>query len=466
MLNVSDETKAAFLSDNCHKTIKIIFPELNLTLTNDRIVRDSLSLSEALSTDSNFEFVGCISSSFKVKVYNVNEKLKGKKIDVYITGGDTEEIPLFRGIVDSAKIQADRAFKEIEAYDYLYKAGQKNVADWYNGLSYPITIGQIKHSLMQKMGLEYVSSTLVNDGITIPEKQFEKIKNLQALTVLKSICQINGCFGIQNRYGVFEFKYLVGAFELIFPNEEFLPGNDIYPSPGRSETHTIDYWYADYYKELEFEEFEVKPVEKVQIRDSEEDEGVTVGSGTNKYIIQANMFAYGLDDSIIKKMANNVHSQIKGITYHPATISNVGLPFLECGDIVTYDIKKHYGEQGNYNVDTFIILNRTLKGEQLLWDEYRSEGEEEQKEFITDIQNQLSAMRNESPDMDGYYTADEVDGILDDNYLTADDTNDLFDDKLDLLETPTGFTVVSCYTLPTNREPDTIYLIQAGVIVI
>lgn len=463
MLTVSDETKAAFMRDGSHKTLRLVFPELNLEITNDRIVKDSLSLSEGISTDSNFEFVGCISSSLKIKIYNINNKLKGKKIELYIKADDTEEIPLFKGIVDSATIQAERAFKEIEAYDNLYTIGQKDVASWYNSLTYPTTIGAIRKSLFTKIGLNAVDCKLPNDDIVIPKKVFEKIETLQALVVIKSICQINGCFGIQNRSGKFEFRYLSGAYDRIFPGTDMYPSSDLYPVTDPVKAgNVIGYFDFESYKSIEFEEFEVKPVQKIQIRDAEEYKGVTYGSGTNKYIIQSNMFAYELPEADLTTIAKNIHKNIKNVSYHPCNIENLGLPFLECGDVISYKIVRHYGDTGNYNVNTFIILSRTLKGEQLLFDTYVSEGEEEQKEFITDIQSQLNALKQNPDD---YYTADEIDDMMEEIPDEAE-VMDMISDQVNDMEMATGWTVKSVNSLPVNKSPDTIYFIRGGMIII
>lgn len=470
MLNVSDATKSSYLKDGVHKTLRVYFPELNLTVSNDKIVKNSMSLSESICSGSSIEFVGCISSSLRIKLYDINEKLKGKKIELYIKAdGTSEEIPLFKGIVDSATIQAERAFKEITAYDILYTKGQTEVAGWYNSLHYPVTLGSIRKSLISAMGLPVVEIDLPNDGIVIPEKKFNNVESMKALTVLKSICQANGCFGMVNRDGKFEFKYLLGAYDRLFPSVNTIPSANLFPV-STSNDGRIGYVTFDAYKSLEYQEYTVKPVDRVQIRDTDEDGGVIYGGNTgNKYIIQSNMFAYELPDSTAMQMAANILGKIKDISFHPCNVENRGLPFVECGDIVTYPIQKHYGEKGNYNVNTFLVLSRTLKGDQILTDSYTSEGEEEQSEFITNIQAQLDAIRRSEPDMTGYYTADEVDDLVNtslEDYPTIEDTSGMINDQVMDLKTPTGWTVQSVSALPSNRSANTIYFIRGGMIIL
>ena len=471
MLPVSDATKQIYLQDSVHKSYRVYFPELSLTYGNESIVKESLSITESLSNGSSIEFVGCISSSLRIKLYNVQANVKGKRIEVYVTAGQTEEIPIFKGKVDTVTIQAEHAFKEIVAYDPMYSKGLADVADWYNNISYPTTLGNIRKSLESQLGYTTdLGVTLVNDDIVIPEKQYENVKALKAITILKSICQVNGVFGCVRRTdGYLEYRYLGSAYEPAILGDDFYLGDDSYLSS--TQIGRNGYFTFNFYKDAEYQEYEVKPVQRVQIRASEEDAGVIVGpSQGNKYIIQGNIFTYGLETSVLQTVANNILSKIGNVAFHPCNIKTIGLPFLETGDVISYPIRKMFVGEGNYNINTFIVLQRTLSGDQVLNDQYVSEGSEEQSEFITDIQAQLNTLKTNVPNLGkDYYTADEVDGLIDDTVDYIDDNfydTDEIDTEFAGLETPTGFNVVSCYVLPSNIAQDTIYLIQCGVTVL
>lgn len=476
MLDVTEATKQAYFRNSVHKYYRVVFPENGgLTFTNESIVKGSLSMTESLNSGDNIEFVGCISSSLKVKLFNVQADIKGKKIEVYVRAGDTEEIPLFKGKVDSAKIQAEHAFKEIVAYDPMYTVGQKDIATWYNGIVYPITLGNLRKSLQTQLGLSTDANvSLVNDNIEIPKKQYENVEALKAITILKSICQVNGVFGtIRRTDGKLEYRYVSSAYDPVLIGDDFFLGNDTYLSSdhiGRNGYLNLPYYKKD---GSEYQEYEVKPVERLQIRQSEEDKGVTVGNGTatsNKYIIQGNIFTYGLEESALRTIGNNILKKIGNIGFHPCNIKSVGLPYLEPGDIVNYPIRKMFVGNGSYNINTFLVLERTITGDQILEDNYVAEGDEEHKLFISDVQAQLNTLKTNVPNLgEDYYTADEIDDLLDDTKDYIDDNfYDMDDIDMDFanLESPTGFNVVSCYTLPTRVEPDTIYLIQGGVIMI
>lgn len=469
MLDVNEATKQAYLQDSVHKSYRVHFPELGLNFENDQIVKESLSITESLSSGSSIEFVGCISSSLRIKLYDVQVDVKGKKIAVYVTAGNTEEIPLFKGKVDTVTIQAEHAFKEIVAYDSMYASGLIDCASWYNNISYPITLGNIRKGIEEVMGFETDEGvSLINDNIVIPENQYESVKALKAITILKSICQVNGVFGCIRRLdGYLEYRSIGAAYEPAILGDFYL-GPDTYlsaPVDGRT-----GYFTFNFYKDAEYQEYEVKPVQRVQIRQSEEDAGVIVGGNQgNKYVIQGNIFTYGLETSVLQTIGNNILNKIGGVAFHPCNIKTIGLPFLEPGDVISYPIRKMY-VGGSYNINTFIVLERTLSGDQILNDNYVAEGDEFQKEFITDIQAQLNTLKTNVPNLGkDYYTADQVDDKLDDINDYIDDNfydMDEIDSDFAGLETPTGFNVVSCYQLPSRLEPDTIYLVQGGVLIL
>lgn len=362
MISVQNTTKQAWLSDRKINTVTISFPQLNLTFGIDDIDCDSFSLDESLCNADSMEFVGCIASRLKVAIYNISDNVKGKRIVVTIKAGNTETIPLFKGIVDSVEIDADSLFKTIVAYDDLYTAGQVDVADWYARLALPMTLGAIRASLMSYVGLTEVSGTnLPNDSVTI-YRTLENPDTIQALTVIKSICQINGACGIINREGKFEYRYIQTSIQTSYE----LP----------------------FHEKLKYEEFYCNAIQRVQIRDTEEDAGVSTSSSGNKYIVQANMFAYELATDVLRTMASNILAKINGFTYHPMRSIQNGLPFIEVGDTIEYNVSS----QG-YGVDTFLILSRTLSGIQFCRDTYESRGVQDQSEYISDLQAQVDVLK-------------------------------------------------------------------------
>ena len=362
MINVSNATKAAWMSDREVNHIVVSFPNLNLTYGNDSIEPNSLSWTEALSNADSMEFVGCISSSFGVSIYDIPDNVKGEYITVTFQAGNTDIIPIFKGYVDSVEIESDSLFKKIKAYDALYQAGQVDVAEWYARLSLPMTLGAVRASLMSYVGLTEVANTeLPNDDVVI-QRTLENPDTIKGLTVIKSICQLNGACGIINRDGKFEYRYVKESMENIYE--------------------------LAYHESLKYEEFYCNPIQRVQIRDMEEDAGVVTSSYGNKYIVQGNMFAYELATDVLHSIARNILDKINGFTYHPMRSIQNGLPFFEVGDTLECNVSS-----AGYGIDTFLILSRSITEVQFCRDTFEARGTQNQSEYITDIQAQVNVLK-------------------------------------------------------------------------
>lgn len=388
MINVSSATKAAWMSDRKVNHLVVSFPDLNLTYENDSIAPDSLSWTEALCNADSMEFVGCIASSFGASIYNIPDNVKGQYIEVTFQAGNTDIIPIFKGYVDSVEIESDSLFKKIKAYDALYNAGQVDVASWYARLPLPMTLGDIRASLMDYVGLTEVEDTeLPNDDVMI-YRTLENPDTIKGLTVIKSICQLNGACGIINREGLFEYRYVKESMESSY---QLL-----------------------YYESLKYEEFYCNPIQRVQIREMEDDAGVVTSGTGNKYIVQANMFAYELATDVLYSMANNILDKINGFTYHPMRSIQNGLPFFEVGDTLECVV-----DPEGYGVDTFLILSRTLTGVQFCRDTFEARGTQNQSEYITDVQAQVNVLRRTTKEIRNLSTK-IVDYILPTNIEESD----------------------------------------------
>lgn len=468
-MNVSDNIKKAYKENSITKYITLQLPEIEREIGTSQVYEESMYLCESILEKENIEFVGCIASKFSIKVHDLKDDIKGKKIValIHTEGTEDEPIQLFNGIVDSAVKQSNRLIKEIIAYDELYTKGNIEVSSWYNSLAFPISLKDLRDSLFKYIGITQEEKALPNDDILV-QKQYDP-KSLQALSVIKAICQINGAFGIINRDGNFEYRIL-GKISNPYPSMYLFPSTNLFPANPVVAVATAERIASEiqaenfsFYKKVNYEEYEVKPVDKLTIRQNENDAGVTYGAGTNNYIIQGNMFAYGLDASTLKNVAANIYQNVQGFSYHPFTSENNGLPFLECGkDAVSYtmiDYENSTNDNIAYNQQEFYILNRELTGIQALRDSYGANGEEYQTEFVTDLQTQIDVVKQN--------VKQEVENTIND-YDFSDKFADFTYDKDYLDEQFNSISqlkVLSVAALPENPDANTIYLIQGEVTV-
>lgn len=464
-MNVSQSVAKAYADESTHKNLYISFPELNLTLDKSQIHLESMSLTEAILDNENLSFVGCISSQFKVVVSGVTKEIKGTTIKAWITTDDTEGEPvlLFEGIVESAVLQGNRRKKEITAYDVLYTAGDEDVAEWWNGLVFPMTIKEIRNSLFSHLGLEHniaqSDASLVNDGIKVEnivvtdEETGEEVvkrpyepEELKALDVLKAICQINGVFGIINRYGLFEYRELCAASSTTsgaYPGATLIP--PFYPGVV-GVIEEADSHYFSHYRSVDWEEFKVKPIKRVVVRQNNKGKGGSYPeTGKNKYVVQGNMFTIGFEKEKLAKIAENIYSKVSGHSYYPYTSQNTGLPYVECGkdkaSFYVYDYEASAAQGKDvFKLCEFYIFKRVLKGIEALKDSYSAKGIENQRRFVTDL-NVRSDMLDERQD--------ETDRKVKE-----------LEEKMD-----NSLKIVSVEQLPTNPDENTVYLIKGTVVV-
>lgn len=382
MISVNDETKNAYKSDASHKTLEVRIPAANITLTNEDILADSLELKEAIENSGNLSFQGCIASSFKIECFNlVDETLEGKWIECDIKADDTQTIPLFRGYISEVTNATHEEFTTvIRAYDALYSINGKDVTSWYNSLTFPISIINFRNSFFNYVGVAQVADYLPNDGITIQKTIEDKV--ITGGKIIKAICQINGRYGRIGRTGKFEYVHLVEGVEALYPREDLYPADDIYPA----DENALDIVSKAFYSKIEFENYRVAPITKVQIIEKSGQIAATFGSGTNIFTLKDNPLVWGLAANIRNAVAQNLYNTIQGLWYIPAHVECVGLPYIECGDFVMMTARR--------SIVRSYVLSRTLKGIQIINDSYQAEGDRLQPTYIPDVKTEVNANKD------------------------------------------------------------------------
>nr|DAM18498.1 MAG TPA: endosialidase chaperone [Bacteriophage sp.] len=335
-----------FYAPNVDKQLIIATDDGSVTITNTELHQESFELTESLCSESELTFGACEAAAVKFTISNVFTSLKDKWITVkmVLDGNESNPFVFGRYKVVSDKPTADRTKREIEAYDALYDVINADVVGWYNEIlpnteTY-VTLKQFRDSFFSHFGITQKDITLANDDMTT--SRTVDADELSGSQVLNAICEINGCLGRVGRTGQFEFTYLESASPITI-----------------SKNHYISADYQDYM---------VSQIDKLQIRQDEDDIGSIVGTGSNTYVIENNFLVYGKDAAQLKAIATNVFNRIKGITYRPAEISSAGNPCIEVGDAIKLSTK--YAELTTY------VLERSLKGVQALTDSFIAQGEQ------------------------------------------------------------------------------------------
>ena len=388
MLSVDERVKELYRADSTDKHLILDFyrdgeNEPYLHLSSSNVQAESMEIDESLSSSENLDFGSCEATQLKITLFHISDVVKGSRLVIYqMLEGIWPAADLFPGddifpdgykmphgtyIVQSAERQTNRIFLDITALDQM-SLFDVNVAEWYNILPFPMTLREFRSRLCQHIGVtEYVPEYLPNDGMTI-EKTIaaEELFGRDALIACE---QLNGAFGHFDRNGVLQHIVLQSNYVLT-PADSLYPSDDLYPAePGDMNDQVYDELITQHmYTSCRFEDYTVKSIEAVQLRQEEDDIGAIYGKG-NCLVIEGNFLLYGKGDEELQQIAKEIYGMVSNRPYIPYECDLLkGLPYLEVGD--SQLIEADEGDIVSY------VIKRTMKGIYALKDTYSATGEE------------------------------------------------------------------------------------------
>lgn len=388
--NLTDEQKSYYYRGGYFKEYVFEFPEIGLTLTNDDIEQESVTIKESIIDGTEFSLGGCIASSIGFNILSsVTEDLSGLLFYARLNIKYTDvSIPMGTYRVDSAKTKDDLDGKEIIAYDALYDISV-DVSDWYNDLfkdNNKVSVKSFRESLLAKIGIPFEKQNLINDDVLV-EKTVEAQSGLLGIELLRMISVINGGFGKMDRYGFFRIDTARSVG--LYPEETLYPSDDLYPEDSVSYIGSGNEtgYYPEYYSVLS-EEYVTKKITSVNIQTESSD--VAVASEENQenpYLITGNILLYKKNSQELKSIGHTIYSAISDIQYRPCTIDTDGIPYMETGD--SFALMK------NGKAIESILFTRTLKGIQALKDTFDVQGSEYRENNVS-ISEQIKTLNGKA----------------------------------------------------------------------
>ena len=388
MLSIDERVKELYRADSTDKHLILDFyrdgeDEPYLHLSSSNVQAESMEIDESLSSSENLDFGSCEATQLKITLFHISDVVKGSRLVIYqmlegiwpaadlFPGDDIfpdgYKMPLGTYIVQSAERQTNRIFLDITALDQM-SLFDVNVAEWYNILPFPMTLREFRSRLCQHIGVtEYVPEYLPNDGMTI-EKTIAA-EELFGRDVLIACEQLNGVFGHFDRNGVLQHIVLQSNYVLT-PADSLYPSDDLYPAePGDMNDQVYDELITQHmYTSCRFEDYTVKSIEAVQLRQEEDDIGAIYGKG-NCLVIEGNFLLYGKGAEELQQIAKEIYGMVSNRPYIPYECDLLkGLPYLEVGD--SQLIEADEGDIASY------VIKRTMKGIYALKDTYSATGEE------------------------------------------------------------------------------------------
>ena len=222
---------------------------------------------------------------------------------------------------------------KVTAYDTMSKL-DADFSGWLraNQAQFPKTIWQLVQLACQRAGVTLASSSLpINGSYSV---QAFYADDLTCRQIISWAAEAAGCYAHMNADGKLQF--------LTYTDKRSTA--KITPD-GASSTA----YYAD---SLSYEDYTVKAIEKVQIRQSDSDVGVIYPdstTATNTYAVQGNLLLTTGTEANLKTVAQNLYNVLKSVTYTPCKVAVPSSSGLACGQIV------HVKDAHEREFDTYLM---------------------------------------------------------------------------------------------------------------
>lgn len=223
---------------------------------------------------------------------------------------------------------------KVTAYDTMSKL-DADFSGWLraNQAQFPKTIWQLVQLACQRAGVTLASSSLpINGSYSV---QAFYADDLTCRQIISWAAEAAGCYAHMNADGRLQF--------LTYTDKRSTA--KITPDGASNSTA----YYAD---SLSYEDYAVKAIEKVQIRQSDSDVGVIYPdstTATNTYAVQGNLLLTTGTEANLKSVAQNLYNVLKNVTYTPCKVAVPSSSGLACGQIV------HVKDARGREFDTYLM---------------------------------------------------------------------------------------------------------------
>lgn len=235
------------------------------------------------------------------------QKYEGLTVRWYNQQGSSSEWKqMGRFIIDKVTAK-DKMTSTLLGYDFISKF-DIYVDDWLDGLTFPMTIGNFYKGLCEKVGIDYKTLTFINSGYSF-EDNFTS-NNITARQLLQYIAQCAGAYATVDVNGVADLRQYL------------------------SKDVSLD---KTKYTKLNYAYYTITPIGKLTVQMSNNDLGVSAGTGDNIYKITNNPIFYFESEEQALQPVQNVFNIIKQVVYTPCDIDLLEDYGIDCGDIITVD---------------------------------------------------------------------------------------------------------------------------------
>ena len=304
---------------------------LSCTLTQTLNSGQEFTIGSACTDEIEVEYLAqddnLIAKGDVLTLYWVNDSGTKTKVGIYYC-----EKPNYQGLM--REISGTSTVYKVVAYDTMSKL-DADFSGWLhaNQAQFPKTIWQLVQLACQRAGVALASSSLpINGSYSV---QAFYADDLTCRQIISWAAEAAGCYAHMNADGKLQF--------LTYTNKR----STVKITPDGASNSTA--YYAD---SLSYEDYTVKAIEKVQIRQSDSDVGVIYPdstTATNTYAVQGNLLLTTGTEANLKTVAQNLYNVLKNVTYTPCKVSVPSSSGLACGQIV------HVKDARGREFDTYLM---------------------------------------------------------------------------------------------------------------
>ena len=304
---------------------------LSCTLTQTLNSGQEFTIGSACTDEIEVEYLAkddnLIAKGDVLTLYWVNDSGTKTKVGIYYC-----EKPNYQGLM--REMSGTSTVYKVVAYDTMSKL-DTDFSGWLhaNQAQFPKTIWQLVQLACQRAGVALASSSLpINGSYSV---QAFYADDLTCRQIISWAAEAAGCYAHMNADGKLQF--------LTYTDKRRTA--KITPDGASNSTA----YYAD---SLSYEDYTVKAIEKVQIRQSDSDVGVIYPdstTATNTYAVQGNLLLTTGTEANLKSVVQNLYNVLKNVTYTPCKVAVPSSSGLACGQIV------HVKDARGREFDTYLM---------------------------------------------------------------------------------------------------------------
>lgn len=283
-----------------------------------------------------FEFIAngvSINRGDEVRYYN---DLSGQKT---LVATCICEKPEYVGVIHEKSVHK---IYSVSAYDKA-SLTEKNLSSWLmdNQEMFPLSLQDFADAVAEQCGVTIATGPSRNAAHEIPAFYADDLTGRQ---LLSWVAQASCTFVRANPEGQLVFGWYTAAEEDVGPGGDqaraiMRLSDSSYLRTSQDEVYTIGVEPQFYYEgSLSYDDFQCQPIDKVQIKLTDEDVGTIYPpeeKGTNALVISGNLLLTAQDAETLKPVAQALYEAFQGISYTPLQLETKDNGRLDAGQIVT-----------------------------------------------------------------------------------------------------------------------------------